>query len=174
MRKLVFAAMLGASSIAMAQNTSDPQDTTTQQTQTTEEEATDATQTDTTTDSTTQNQPGTQTPTTPPQTSPPDTATPTSGTMPTSGSMSAGSGMSVAPGNQAPERDARGIPVVSDPATAPAGTNQMTSVPPGSQVQMGGSGAFATQTSTDNYPACSKTVTDNCVQNYERGSRPRR
>ncbi|WP_324750621.1 hypothetical protein SH591_03970 [Sphingomonas sp. LY54] len=174
MRKLIFAAMLGASSIAMAQNTSDPQDTTTQQTQTTEEEAMDATQTDTTTDTTTQNQPGTQTTTpTRTQTSPPDTATPTSGTMSTSGSMSAGSGMAVAPGNQAPERDARGIPVVSDPATAPAGTNQMTPVPPGAQVQLGGSGAFATQAGSDTYPACSKTVTDNCVQSYERGARPR-
>ncbi len=161
MRKLIFAAMLGASSIAMAQNTADPQDTTTQQTQTTEEDTTEATQTETTTSQSM-------------QTSPPDTATPTSGTMSTGASMSAGAGMTVAPGNQAPERDARGIPVVSDPATAPAGTNQMTPVPPGAQVQLGGSGAFATQAGTDNYPACSKTVTDNCVQNYERGARPRR
>ena len=31
--------------------------------------------------------------------------------------------------------------------------------------------AFATQPSTENYPICSKTVTDNCVQSYERGTR---
>ena len=74
----------------------------------------------------------------------------------------------VAPGNEAPERDARGIPVVSDPATAPAGFNQ----PP----QPGGTGASptatpATQPATEDYPACSRTVTDNCVQAYERGVR---
>lgn len=77
-------------------------------------------------------------------------------------------GQSVAPGNQAPERDARGIPVVSDPAEAPAGFNQ----PP----QVGGTGASPSapptpQPATENYPICSRTVTDNCVQAYERGVR---
>ena len=81
------------------------------------------------------------------------------------------SGQTVAPGNQAPERDARGIPVVSDPAQAPAGFNQAP--------QVGGTGASpstppAPQPSNENYPACSRTVTDNCVQSYERGvARPR-
>ncbi|MGE0179981.1 MAG: hypothetical protein AB7O91_09205 [Sphingomonas sp.] len=74
----------------------------------------------------------------------------------------------VAPGNAAPQRDARGIPVVSDPAEAPAGFNQ----PP----QPGGTGAPANATptpqpATENYPNCSRTVTDNCVQSYERGNR---
>ena len=77
-------------------------------------------------------------------------------------------GQTVAPGNQAPERDARGIPVVSDPAEAPAGFNQ----PP----QVGGTGASpssppAAQPANENYPICSRTVTDNCVQAYERGVR---
>ncbi|HWT13265.1 MAG TPA: hypothetical protein VN231_10970, partial [Allosphingosinicella sp.] len=45
------------------------------------------------------------------------TGTPTT-TMPASG------GQTVAPDNAAPERDARGIPVVSDSATAPSGFNQ--------------------------------------------------
>jgi Flp pilus assembly protein TadG len=81
----------------------------------------------------------------------------------------------VAPGNSAPERDSRGIVVVSDPATAPAGANQAP--PPGSgpvvpnpnQAQ-----AFATQPSTGEKPPCSRTVTDNCTQTYERGAgRPR-
>ncbi len=75
----------------------------------------------------------------------------------------------VAPGNTAPERDARGIPVVSDPATAPAGFN--------SSPQVGGTGASptsppATQPATEDYPVCSRTVTDNCVQAYERGRSP--
>ena len=33
-----------------------------------------------------------------------------------------------APGNSAPERDARGIPVISDPADVPAGFNQPAQV----------------------------------------------
>ena len=75
----------------------------------------------------------------------------------------------VAPGNAAPERDARGIPVVSDPATAPAGFN--------ASPQVGGTGASPSspppqQPATENYPACSRTVTDNCVQAYERGRGP--
>jgi len=72
------------------------------------------------------------------------------------------------PSNANPERDARGIPVISDPATVPAGFNN----PPG----MGGpivdaSMPPAPQPATENYPACSRTVTDNCVQTYERGRR---
>ena len=72
------------------------------------------------------------------------------------------------PSNANPELDARGIPVISDPATVPAGFN----APPG----MGGpmvdaSSPPAPQPATENYPACSRTVTDNCVQTYERGRR---
>jgi hypothetical protein len=88
------------------------------------------------------------------------------GTMTTSSAT----GQTVAPGNQAPERDARGIPVVSDPAEAPAGFNR--------PVGMGGPVADASsppapQPATENYATCSRTVTDNCVQAYERGSSPR-
>lgn len=72
------------------------------------------------------------------------------------------------PSNASPELDARGIPVISDPATVPAGFN----APPG----LGGpmvdaSSPPAPQPATENYPACSRTVTDNCVQTYERGRR---
>ena len=75
----------------------------------------------------------------------------------------------VAPDNSNPERDARGIPVISDAATVPAGFNN----PPG----MGGplvdaSQPAPTQPATEDYPACSRTVTDNCVQTYERGRSP--
>jgi hypothetical protein len=84
--------------------------------------------------------------------------------------MTPATGQTVAPGNTNPERDARGIPVISDPATAPAGFNQQPgvggpvadpSLPPPSQP------------ATDSYQACSRTVTDNCVQTYERGRKPR-
>lgn len=97
-----------------------------------------------------------------PQTTGTTTSTTTTTTM--------SSGQTVAPGNSAPERDARGIPVVSDPAQAPAGFNQPPSV--------GGTGASPSappspQPATENYPACSRTVTDNCVQSYERGRGPR-
>ncbi|MGZ8361344.1 MAG: hypothetical protein ACXWUX_12555, partial [Allosphingosinicella sp.] len=44
-------------------------------------------------------------------------------------------GQTQAPGNSAPQRDARGIAVVSDPAEVPSGANQSTPVPPGAQFQ---------------------------------------
>jgi hypothetical protein len=82
----------------------------------------------------------------------------------------AAAGQTVAPGNANPERDARGIPVISDPATAPVGFN--------TQPGMGGPVADPSlppppQPATDSYQACSRTVTDNCVQTYERGRKPR-
>ena len=74
-------------------------------------------------------------------------------------------GPTIAPHNAEPERDSRGVKVISDPATTPRGANE----PLGSQ-----SGAsrdprvvFATQASDEEYPVCSKTVTDNCVQVWE-------
>jgi hypothetical protein len=82
--------------------------------------------------------------------------------------VSAVSQETVAPGNSAPEHDARGIPVISDPATAPAGTNQPAptgrAVPAPNQAA-----AFAAQLSTGEKPPCSRTITDNCMQTYERG-----
>lgn len=79
----------------------------------------------------------------------------------------------VAPSNASPKRDARGIPVISDAAMAPAGANEAVVVPPGAQVipNPNQAAAFQTQASTDSYPACSRTVTDNCVQTYERHRR---
>lgn len=90
-------------------------------------------------------------------------------TTPTTHAGHATPPMEVAPANTAPARDARGIPVVSDPATAPAGFNAMP--------QPGGTGASPSspppsQPATENYPVCSRTVTDNCVQAYERGRGP--
>ena len=77
----------------------------------------------------------------------------------------------IAQSNAAPERDARGIPVVSDPAAPPPGANQMTPVPAGAPVTANPNQAavFTTQPSTKEYPPCTREVTDGCVQTYERG-----
>jgi len=78
-----------------------------------------------------------------------------------------------APGNTAPERDARGIPVVSDPAEVPAGANQSTPIPPGAVFtpRADQRTVFTPRPATENYRPCTRTVTDNCVQTYERGAR---
>lgn len=55
-------------------------------------------------------------------------------------------------------------------ATAPAGTNQPTGSPMSAQGMTGAT----PMASTTNYPACSRTVTDRCVQTYERGVRRNR
>ena len=72
-----------------------------------------------------------------------------------------------------PERDARGIPVISAPAVVPPGANQPVSVPPGTAVVPAPNQAavFSTQASTRTYPPCTREVTDGCVQTYERGVR---
>lgn len=74
----------------------------------------------------------------------------------------------VQPSNSNPERDARGIAVISAAAVAPAGWN---GVPAGA---MGGpelDPATGEAAGTGSYPACSATVTDRCLQTYERGRR---
>jgi len=76
----------------------------------------------------------------------------------------------VAPGNTAPRLDSHGTPVISDPATAPPGTN--APAPTGPAVPAPNqAAAFATQPSTGEKPPCSRTVTDNCTQTYEHGAR---
>ena len=79
----------------------------------------------------------------------------------------------VPPGNSAPERDARGIAVVSDPATAPPGVNGPVPTGPLVAPATDQRAAFATQPSTGEKPPCSRTITDNCTQTYERRARPR-
>ena len=64
----------------------------------------------------------------------------------------------VQPANTNPEEDARGITVMSDPAHVPVGFN-------------GIAGAAVGGPEEASYPACSASVTDNCVQAYERGVR---
>ena len=80
----------------------------------------------------------------------------------------------VMPSNAAPERDARGIPVISDPATAPAGFNQAPGMNGVGGPMVDPSAAPAPQPSDASYPACTRTVTDNCLQTYERGRSPTR
>jgi hypothetical protein len=58
-------------------------------------------------------------------------------------------------------------------AVAPPGTNQPVNAPPGARVIPADNqaAAFATRPATTEYPPCSKTVTDGCVQTYEKGVR---
>jgi hypothetical protein len=80
-------------------------------------------------------------------------------------------GQLLQPGNTNPERDARGIPVISDPAVAPAGFNGAGGAAVGGPMIDASTGqAIGAETS---HPPCSATVTDNCVQTYERGRRRR-
>ena len=73
----------------------------------------------------------------------------------------------------AQERDARGIPVMSEEATAPEGTNQTVPATPGAQVVVANpSTYFATRPATSAYPPCARGQTDRCTQTYE--GRPRR
>jgi hypothetical protein len=77
-------------------------------------------------------------------------------------------GTTVAPGNSAPERDARGIAVVSDAATAPPGWN----MPPGTPGAANPSAPPPSQGSAGPLPPCTRKITDRCTQTYERGRKP--
>jgi hypothetical protein len=81
----------------------------------------------------------------------------------------ASSGVVVQPSNANPERDARGIAVISDPATVPAGWNGTVNTGTGGPLVDPVSGEA--DGNDDSYPACSRTVTDNCLQTYEVGRR---
>lgn len=80
------------------------------------------------------------------------------------GSTGMAPGGTVAPSNAAPERDARGIPVVSAPAEAPAGYNQ----PPNTTGAAPSTGTNPTMAPAGPLPPCSRKVTDHCTQTYER------
>src|SRR5690349_8443495 len=69
----------------------------------------------------------------------------------------------------AQERDARGIPVVSEQATPPAGANQAP--PAGANLVPAPNQAavFAPQPATATYPPCARGQTDRCTQTYEVG-----
>ncbi|HEU0099842.1 MAG TPA: hypothetical protein VFQ67_13850 [Allosphingosinicella sp.] len=85
----------------------------------------------------------------------------------TTSTTTAATGQTVAPGNGSPETDARGIAVISAPATAPAGYNQPAQrLAPGAAVP---TVAAPTPTASGPLPPCTRTVTDRCTQTYERG-----
>lgn len=74
----------------------------------------------------------------------------------------------IEPGNSSPERDARGIAVISAAAVAPAGWNGVPASAIGGPELDPATGEAAGAAS---YPACTATVTDRCLQTYERGRR---
>jgi hypothetical protein len=89
------------------------------------------------------------------------------GTATASGDTFAATGQVALPSNASPERDARGIAVISDPAEIPAGWNGTAA-----GAAMGGPDldpVTGEAAAPDVYPACTATVTDNCLQTYERG-----
>ncbi|HEX8573657.1 MAG TPA: hypothetical protein VF759_13005 [Allosphingosinicella sp.] len=96
-------------------------------------------------------------------------ATPGVGTIVASADSAAAAGGLVRPSNSDPERDARGIAVISAAAMAPAGWNGTAagSATGGPELDPATGEAVA----ADSYPACTATVTDRCLQTYERGRR---
>jgi hypothetical protein len=74
------------------------------------------------------------------------------------------------------ERDSRGIPVVSAPATAPSGSNMAAPANNSGQpatVNPNQAQVFASRPAAQEYPPCTREMTDGCVQTYERGRAPR-
>lgn len=85
--------------------------------------------------------------------------------------MAPASGAVVQPSNADPEHDARGIAVISDPAVVPAGFNGVAGAAVGGPLVDPATGETVNTTDTS-HPACTASVTDNCVQTYERGRSP--
>jgi hypothetical protein len=73
--------------------------------------------------------------------------------------------------NSTTERDARGIAVLSDPAVVPAGYNGTPATGVGGPLVDPATGEAVNPTDTA-HPPCTREVTDNCVQTYERGRSP--
>jgi hypothetical protein len=94
--------------------------------------------------------------------------TSTTGTTTMASNMAGG--MTVAPDNSNPRRDARGIRVISAPAVAPAGYNGTMSTNTGMGGPLLDASGQAVAAGGD-MPSCSRTVTDHCVQTYERSRR---
>jgi len=87
---------------------------------------------------------------------------------PQAGASAAG-GATMPASNAAPKHDARGVPVISADAQAPTGWNAPPSV--------GGTGVSPSAPAAPMPPAgplppCTRKVTDNCTQTYERHRAP--
>lgn len=72
------------------------------------------------------------------------------------------------PSNANPELDARGIPVISQPAVVPDGWNGTAYTGVGGPEVDPVTGEMI-QGADDTYPICTAEITDNCVQAYEVG-----
>jgi hypothetical protein len=96
------------------------------------------------------------------------TAWETEGSMTSGSDVAASGGSLAAPGNSNPERDARGIAVISDPAVVPAGWNGTAGSAMGGPLLDPVTGE-PVEEAQETYPACTATVTDNCLQTYEKG-----
>jgi hypothetical protein len=89
--------------------------------------------------------------------------------------MAPASGQIVAPSNADPEHDARGIAVISASAVVPPGFNGTPAPLTGTGGPLvdpaDGSAVAPSEATTPDatYPACTREVTDNCLQTYERG-----
>jgi hypothetical protein len=94
-------------------------------------------------------------------------ATPGAMTTPAADMPAAFAARVVQPDNAAPERDARGIAVISAAAVAPAGWNGIPAAATGGPELDPATGEAA----AESYPACTASVTDKCLQTYERGRR---
>ena len=70
------------------------------------------------------------------------------------------------PDNSNPRHDARGIAVISDAAVIPAGYNGVSGAAVGGPEVDPATGQTISDTAAA--PPCSKTVTDHCLQTYER------
>jgi hypothetical protein len=99
-----------------------------------------------------------------------DVATPTdttaTTTTDTTTATAPAAGAVVEPSNANPERDARGIPVISQAAVVPIGYNGVQGVAMGGPEVDPATGQ--TVDATASYPPCTRSVTDKCVQTYER------
>jgi hypothetical protein len=164
MRTTAIAIALLLSGSAIAQTTSDADMTTDTEVTTQADVTTDtdpmatdmSTSPDVTTDMTTSTDPA----------MPVTTDTSTTTTLATN--MTPASGAIVQPGNADPERDARGIAVISDAAVVPAGFNGVTGTAVGGPLVDPATGQTV-ESADASYPACTATVTDNCLQTYEVG-----
>ena len=87
--------------------------------------------------------------------------------MTTAGYAPSMPGRVVMPGNGNPEEDARGIAVISAPAVVPVGWNGVTGAAVGGPLADPNTGEALAE-ADQNYPPCTATRTDNCVQAYTR------
>lgn len=99
-------------------------------------------------------------------TAPFETADTTPATVGTTAEPAAASAQLVQPGNANPERDARGIAVISAPAFVPAGFNGTPATAMGGPLL---DPATAQPAAAQDYPPCTASLTDRCLQAYERG-----